>query len=271
MSRKPRQFGVLVALGLACVLIAGCKRKPVKTEVKTRPAKTRKTEPLAKVDPNKKTDKPPVKKADTPVKKTKSVVKVGKKKKRRTKGKTGKKTADPVKAAIERLAELEAVTEKNISGEISKIDFQGTDVADADLALLKHFPYVTVVNLSGTRITDAGLKHLTVLPRLRELYLFNVGIGDKGLAQLKDSTDLEVVCLDGTKITGAGLKHLKDWEILRTLHIHSRNKMTDAGLDQIAHLTSLRELKVGPGISKARVRAWKKAMPRCRVKHITGP
>lgn len=257
-ANLPARLATLGAMAAiwAALSLPGCKKKTTTDGEPPSKSTPKKSEPVVK----KKTE--PVKK--TVVKqKTKQPVKVVKQK---PKPKPKKKPKDPVKAALARIAELEGTTRKNISGEISEIDLKYTDVTDDDLAMVNLFPYLRLINLSGCKkITDNGLKHLKELPRLQELYLFETNIGDKGLSHLTESTYLEKVCLDGTKITDAGLKYMKKWEAIHMLHINSRNKLSDDGLDQLKHLTSLRELKVGKGITKDGIRRLKKEVPDCKV------
>ena len=68
------------------------------------------------------------------------------------------------------------------------------------------------MNLNGTRITDAGLVHLSGLTNLRDLWLTGTGVGltgtgvtDAGLVHLSGLKKLEVLDLDGTGVTDSGL------------------------------------------------------------------
>jgi hypothetical protein len=63
--------------------------------------------------------------------------------------------------------------------------------------------------LSGTKISDAGLAHLSGMPLLNELDLrTNPGVTDQGLESLRESAALRVVRLNGTAVTEAGVKRL---------------------------------------------------------------
>ena len=71
---------------------------------------------------------------------------------------------------------------------------------------------VVLVDLCGTKITDAGLKDLKELKGLQTLFLCETKITDAGLKDLKELKELKglrKLDLGGTKITNAGLKDLK--------------------------------------------------------------
>src|SRR5215475_10522525 len=77
---------------------------------------------------------------------------------------------------------------------------------------------VVVVDLRGTKITDAGLKELKELKNLQEVVLFRTAITDAGLKELKELKSLQWLHLGFTKITDAGLKKLKELKSLQGLN-----------------------------------------------------
>ena len=52
---------------------------------------------------------------------------------------------------------------------------------DALLDTVAEFGQLQVLSLNGSRVTDAGLKHLNRLNQLRELNLFDTEVTDAGL------------------------------------------------------------------------------------------
>ncbi len=64
------------------------------------------------------------------------------------------------------------------------------------------------VELSRTKVTDAGLKHLAGLKQLRTLYLDHTKVTDAGLKHLSGLRQLQWLHLGHTQVTDAGLKHL---------------------------------------------------------------
>lgn len=61
------------------------------------------------------------------------------------------------------------------------VTFGDTAVTDEDLALFQDFPYVQLLDLSGTKIGDEGLAFLEDLPALEELIVIDTKIGAKAL------------------------------------------------------------------------------------------
>lgn len=91
---------------------------------------------------------------------------------------------------------------------------------DRTLALLEPIAsYVLWLDVSRTRITDAGLESVAKLTNLTRLDVHHTNISDAGLARLAPLTHLESLNLYGTAITDAGLDHLKGLTALRALHL----------------------------------------------------
>ena len=67
----------------------------------------------------------------------------------------------------------------------------------------------TALNLYATLITDAGLKEVTKLQNLTELYLGGTKITDAGLKEVAKLRNLTNLSLTDTKITDAGAAELK--------------------------------------------------------------
>ena len=109
---------------------------------------------------------------------------------------------------------------------------------------LKGLENLKPLDLSYTKITDAGLVHLKGLPNLEELDLVGCyKITDAGLVHLKGLTKLEYLNLSYTNITDAGLEHLKGLTKLERLGLRETN-ITDAG-----------------------VKSLKEALPDCKIRH----
>jgi hypothetical protein len=91
---------------------------------------------------------------------------------------------------------------------------------------------VTQVDLNGTKVTDAGLKHLKELKELRSLDLSGTQVRDAGLKELKELKELRSLDLSDTEVRDAGLKELKELKELRKLNLYS-TKVTDAGVAEL--------------------------------------
>lgn len=111
------------------------------------------------------------------------------------------------------------------------IDFHlgGTALTDEGLAHVKVLPKVYELNLKDTQITDAGLANLAELGTLARLHLEKTKVTDAGLAHLKGLGNLEYLNLYGTAVTDAGLEHLKGLAKLQKLYLW-QSQATDEGI-----------------------------------------
>ena len=62
-----------------------------------------------------------------------------------------------------------------------------TSPADDDLVYVKDLPDLQYLNLSGSRITDAGLVHLESLKQLRHVWLSRTQVTDDGVRKLREA------------------------------------------------------------------------------------
>jgi Leucine-rich repeat (LRR) protein len=165
---------------------------------------------------------------------------------------------------------------------------QQPKATDADLAIFQTLGDVTTLELGGNPgITDAGLKHLAGLEKLRTLYLYRtevIGPGlqhlprnlealslqfapavDEGLIHLKRLPKLRWLNLSNTKITDDGLCHLSALRSLEQLQL-ANTDITDQGLEQLKGLKGLNELSVGgTNVTGRGLADFQKALPNCGV------
>ena len=114
--------------------------------------------------------------------------------------------------------------------------FPEGELTEADLANVTH------LDLSFTRITDAGLKDIAKLQKLELLDL--------------------VYC---EQITAVGLKEVAKLQNLTRLYLN-RTKITDAGLKEVAKLQQLRGISLtNTKITDAGVAELRKALPKCNI------
>ncbi len=88
------------------------------------------------------------------------------------------------------------------------------------------------VSLSGTKVTDAGLKELAGLKSLTELDLDRTKVTDAGLRELAGLKNLTKLYLQRTKVTGAGLKELAGLKNLTLLYLHGV-KVTNKSMEEL--------------------------------------
>jgi hypothetical protein len=70
------------------------------------------------------------------------------------------------------------------------VSFSDSEVTHADLTLFQDFPYVQILDLSRTKISDKGLSHLEGLHALEELIVTDTKISAKALKGFQQSHPL---------------------------------------------------------------------------------
>ncbi|WP_372367701.1 hypothetical protein [Candidatus Uabimicrobium sp. HlEnr_7] len=99
---------------------------------------------------------------------------------------------------------------------------------------------------NNTKITNAGLVHITSLLNLNDLRLHSCGIGDEGLSHLAKLTKLSSLQLFNTNVSGKGLKHLANLKELYYLNLGGNSNEFNNGLEHLKNLSKLRHLTLGP-------------------------
>ena len=77
------------------------------------------------------------------------------------------------------------------------------------LESIGHLNKLTGLNLSGSKITDAGMRYLEALSELENLVLEHTAISDACLDSLSNLKRLSFIHLTDTKVTEAGEKQLR--------------------------------------------------------------
>ncbi len=118
-------------------------------------------------------------------------------------------------------------------------------ISDKGLAGLSELQTLRVLVLKDNgRITDDGLKVLTVFKNLAELDLSNMGLGNAALAHIGKIASLRHLSLRGTKVTDAGMVHLKPLRRLYELKL-TGTAVGDNSLEQLADMVTLETLLLG--------------------------
>ncbi len=108
----------------------------------------------------------------------------------------------------------------------------GKGFGDAQLEqLLPLNANVRHLDLSGTSVTDDGMRHVAMFTRLSKLQLSRTWVGDEGLARLGSLSELEYLNLYGTAITDAGLGTLKALPKLTRLYLWQTAVSTNAAAE----------------------------------------
>ncbi len=162
----------------------------------------------------------------------------------------GQEPVDPLVAALESqhgdmygaLKSLSRRIDLNEKAQVSLVYFAfGTRVGDKGFELLSKVESIEALDITDSAITDAGVKHLAAMPRLRELVADITQLGDNGVQALEQSQSLRRLSVAATKITDVGLVHIGKLVGLEALNL-SGTAITHRGLAHLAELTQLQSL-----------------------------
>ncbi len=111
------------------------------------------------------------------------------------------------------------------------------------------------LELSGTRVSDAGVQHLTALQGLEDLQLSGSEITDVGLAAVAELPNLTSLTLFGTGASDAGLAHLKKLSRLQRLVLHRTPLVSLAGVEDLQKALPQCEISYEPALAERPDRA----------------
>ena len=137
---------------------------------------------------------------------------------------------------------------KQIEGGLFEIDCSLTrnypEVA-LDLSVLNPIAEkIHTLDLSKTKIRDAGLAPVAKFKNLRRLLLSRTTVGDDALEHVAGLQSLEILNLYGTNVSNSGLDHLKDLSGLKKLYLWN-SKATSAGGERLKKVIPDLEVNVG--------------------------
>ncbi len=151
-----------------------------------------------------------------------------------------------------------------------EVDLRSSWVTDSDLPQLAKMADLAVLDLSGTRISDRGLRALRGAAGITELNLeFAEQITDEGTSALRGWKKLKRLNLRGTKITDNTLEALATIQTLEALDI-GYAQLTDAGLDYLTTLGNLREVRLGGNKLTDTALQFLRQMPRVTLVDVEG-
>lgn len=126
---------------------------------------------------------------------------------------------------------------------VSVQEVQLNDPSDAELRLLRDLPRLRRLRVGGSRITDEGLAHLGQLSALRELGIRAPGVTDAGVADLKGLKNLERLSLWAMPVSDAGVVQLVGLTQLRELDLEETH-VTARGAAKLQE--ALPDLEIAP-------------------------
>jgi internalin A len=128
---------------------------------------------------------------------------------------------------------------------LKELNVSYTKVTDAGVReIAARHGQLEAIDLTGTRITDVALKELRKVPHLRKLSLWTTDIADSGLSELRELTNLESLALGQSPLTDAAIKEIAGLKKLRVLTVFNMQGITNAALPHLKELTQLEDLNL---------------------------
>jgi hypothetical protein len=139
---------------------------------------------------------------------------------------------------------------------LKKLEIGSSQVTDKGLGYLKQIKSLERLELPQDQhnITDAGLAHLAELSNLKHLQISRIHFNDpatnkeyytdRGLADLAKLRQIEELHIGSVGITDAGMEHVAKLTSLKKLHMFGCDKVTDKGLAKLTALKSLKNLDI---------------------------
>jgi hypothetical protein len=136
------------------------------------------------------------------------------------------------------LADLTPLKEMNLT-RLTFLNLSRTKVTDAGMACFKDSKDMTYLNLSQTQVTDSGLVHFKECKNLGSLQLNNTRVSDVGLAHLEGTR------LKGLRIYYTGITDLTPLQGMPLEEVRLTPKNITRGLDILRDMKSLKTIGTG--------------------------
>jgi hypothetical protein len=141
--------------------------------------------------------------------------------------------------------------------------------SEEDLDLLRAFPKMARLHLTGPAVTDAALGRLTGLAQLEQLTLIDAVVGEPGLKSLTCLSNLHALRLENCSLShdarDRGLPSLAELPNLQAL-VFTNCALSDDNLKALYGARSLVNLLLREaGISDAGVAELQRALPNCKI------
>jgi Leucine-rich repeat (LRR) protein len=145
---------------------------------------------------------------------------------------------------------------------IVDLDLQYAEqVTDEGISAIRGWKHLRRLNLRGTKITDMTLGHIAGMSTIEALDIGFVQFTDSGLENLVLLPNLKELTIGGNKLTDVGLRFLRQLPLLTFLDVSGSQRtdsglwsvsMTEPGMDSLATLKELRELRMAGSPVSAR-------------------
>lgn len=119
------------------------------------------------------------------------------------------RTGTYLSVAATSLSTAEVALLRPLAPQVASVDLAHAGVNDSIVDLLVAMSHLARLKLTGTRVTDAGVRRLASLGYLESLNLVDTDVSDAALPALERMRRLRAVHLWGTRVTPAGVARLQ--------------------------------------------------------------
>ena len=167
-------------------------------------------------------------------------------------------STDADEAGLPRTPQVRA-TIKRLGGSVRQLPSGSLDVAfhlrgrtlrDVDLPKIATLNNVVSLNLRDTRVTSAGLAHLTGMQTLRRLHLERTQVDDTGMQYVGRLANLEYLNLYKTRITDRALTKIAGLKNLKRVYLW-QTRVSDQGVATLQ--LALPKLKIVRGVELSKL------------------
>lgn len=120
------------------------------------------------------------------------------------------------------------------AGRLAILDFRDTRIGDDEArTIARRFPRIVHINLTRTKVTDAGIQSLGDLSNLSFLEFSGVNVGDLGMGSLSQLSKLKMLLINDTKVSDKGFGPAAGMDALETVQIRG-TRIGDEGFGLLA-------------------------------------
>jgi serine/threonine protein kinase/Leucine-rich repeat (LRR) protein len=127
--------------------------------------------------------------------------------------------------------------------DLERLDLSGTAVTNEGLRLLGPLPALADLSLAETGVSRDDAQLADDYPSLERLNLAATGIGTETLAAVSELSGLTHLDVSATRVSDDALAHLSGLDRLRSLNL-THTAVSDAGLEQLPALPELEQLSL---------------------------
>jgi hypothetical protein len=150
---------------------------------------------------------------------------------------------------------------------LQELDLSGTNMADDGIAFLGQLRGLKKLAISGTAVTNAGVRELAACGSLEAIALDHLPITDEAIRYVAQNRKLKELSLNGTRVALTDRSAWGTFPRLERIELRETN-VTDASLPTLAHIKTLKHVDLllnCPNVTGDGVQGLRRELPRTEV------